>query len=210
MFSLETTLPGLDLATHERPHTHRCLAALRTAGHDLFQARRDNVAGALQFVSSPLPVVPPHPLPLPAPANAGVTKATSSSVSRNYVRGVPGGSIPGGTWGAQRRHSVFLLNFFPPIVSCPRPTPSRHLRGGRRLSTPRSLDEHPLPPKTHSGGRIEAEGEAGVVQRTPLHYCLVRGRYVRHAARVEVVSAGRFLPGGAVPSRADGDAGRRE
>lgn len=58
---------------------------------------------------------------------------------------------------------------------------------------PRSLGEHALPPDTHNGDRIEAAGGAWVVQRTALHYRLVRGRYVRHAARVEVVSAGRYL-----------------
>jgi hypothetical protein len=58
---------------------------------------------------------------------------------------------------------------------------------------PRSLGEHPLPPDTHNGDRIEAAGGAWVVQRTALHYRLVRGRYVRSAARLDVVSAGRFL-----------------
>jgi len=50
-----------------------------------------------------------------------------------------------------------------------------------------------MPPHTYNGDRIEAAGSAWVVQRLALHYRLVRGRYVRHAARVEVVSAGRFL-----------------
>jgi len=86
---------------------------------------------------------------------------------------------------------------------------------------PRSLGEHPLPPDTHNGDRIEAAGGAWVVQRTALHYRLVRGRYVRHAARVEVVSAGRFLveryltglmemPGGGSESGGGGGGGGRE
>jgi hypothetical protein len=58
---------------------------------------------------------------------------------------------------------------------------------------PRSLGEHPLPPDTHNGDRIEAAGSAWVVQRTALHYRLVKGKYVKSAARVEVVNAGRFL-----------------
>ncbi|PRW51179.1 hypothetical protein C2E21_5649 [Chlorella sorokiniana] len=58
---------------------------------------------------------------------------------------------------------------------------------------PRSLGIHALPPSTHNGDLIEVEGSAYVVQSVVMQYKLVRGRYKRDHARLEVQGTGRML-----------------
>lgn len=57
----------------------------------------------------------------------------------------------------------------------------------------RSLGIHALPPTTHNGDEIEVAGASYVVQSVVLQYKLVRGRYEREHARLEVQHTGRFL-----------------
>ncbi|KAL4423425.1 hypothetical protein ABPG77_010003 [Micractinium sp. CCAP 211/92] len=58
---------------------------------------------------------------------------------------------------------------------------------------PRSLGIHALPPNTHNGDQIEVEGSAFVVQAVVMQYKLVRGKYRRDHARLEVQNTGRML-----------------
>ncbi|GAB4818638.1 hypothetical protein N2152v2_005684 [Parachlorella kessleri] len=57
----------------------------------------------------------------------------------------------------------------------------------------RSLGIHALPPTTHNGDEIEVEGSSYVVQSVVMQFKLVRGRYEREHARLEVQHTGRFL-----------------
>ncbi|PSC75507.1 hypothetical protein C2E20_1129 [Micractinium conductrix] len=58
---------------------------------------------------------------------------------------------------------------------------------------PQSLGIHALPPNTHNGDQIELDGAAYVVQSVVLQYRLVRGKYRRDHARLEVRNTGRML-----------------
>lgn len=58
---------------------------------------------------------------------------------------------------------------------------------------PRSLGIHALPPNTHNGDQIEVEGSAFLVQAVVMQYKLVRGKYRRDHARLEVQNTGRML-----------------
>lgn len=58
---------------------------------------------------------------------------------------------------------------------------------------PCSLGIHALPPNTHNGDQIEVDGSAYVVQCVVLQYRLVRGKYRREHAKLEVQGTGRML-----------------
>ncbi|KAI3426905.1 hypothetical protein D9Q98_006849 [Chlorella vulgaris] len=57
----------------------------------------------------------------------------------------------------------------------------------------RSLGIHALPPNTHNGDQIAVAGSSYVVQSVVMQYKLVRGKYCREHARLEVQGTGRYL-----------------
>ncbi|EFN56875.1 hypothetical protein CHLNCDRAFT_51665 [Chlorella variabilis] len=57
----------------------------------------------------------------------------------------------------------------------------------------RSLGIHALPPNTHNGDQVEIAGSSYVVQSVVLQFKLVRGKYRRDHARLEVQGTGRWM-----------------